>query len=271
MLETRLKNTGAEIPTPVAINKGGTGVSSAQAALNALTDVASANNNDVITKDPATGNTKFLPPTGGSWSVSGNVIYLTTTTNNVAVGRTSQIGTEKYVLDGTSDVIQQIVRGYSNQTVNISEIRLADNSVVFSATTNGIIVGGNSVSFGANSANVALQFTSAHAEKVVSVTDAPGAVLDLSLGNIFTWVAVSSRTAGTTVNGTNGQKFIIAFTATGGNYTLTLPTATTGDFSYGTDITTITSTGSGLTDVIGCVYGSVKANRCSVVSVVKGY
>lgn len=105
----------------------------------------------------------------------------------------------------------------------------------------------------------------------IAITDAAGAVIDASLGNLFSWVAAADRTAGTTTNAVAGQKLILCFNASGGARTLTLPTATTGDFAFGSDITSLTQTASGKTDVIGCIYNTVKANRWAVVAVIKGF
>lgn len=108
-------------------------------------------------------------------------------------------------------------------------------------------------------------------EKVITIADGAGAVIDASLGNVFTWTGAADRTAGTTTNPTAGQKMILIFIASGAIRTLTLPTATTGDFAFGSDITTLTATASGKADVIGCVYGTVVANRWAVVAYSKGY
>jgi len=105
-------------------------------------------------------------------------------------------------------------------------------------------------------------------EKSSTVSDGAGAVIDASLGNYFAWTAAADRTAGTTTNPTTGQKIIIAFTASGANRTLTLPTATTGDFIFGTDITGLTVTTSGKTDLIGCIYNGT---RWMVVAYTKGF
>ena len=105
-------------------------------------------------------------------------------------------------------------------------------------------------------------------ETSVAVSDGAGAVINASLGNYFTWTAAADRTAGTTTNPTTGQKIIIAFTASGANRTLTLPTATTGDFIFGTDITGLTVTTSGKTDLIGCIYNGT---RWQVVAYTKGF
>jgi hypothetical protein len=106
-------------------------------------------------------------------------------------------------------------------------------------------------------------------EKVVTVSDGAGAVIDASLGNYFTWTTTNAnRTAGTTTNPTTGQKMIIAYTASGTTSTLTLPTATTGDFIFGADITGLTVTASGKTDLIGCIYNGT---RWQVVAYTKGF
>ena len=52
------------ISTPVAINKGGTGQTTAQAALDALTNVSAASANEVLTKD-GSGNATFQSASGG--------------------------------------------------------------------------------------------------------------------------------------------------------------------------------------------------------------
>lgn len=111
----------------------------------------------------------------------------------------------------------------------------------------------------------------ANVEKVTTITDGAGFVIDASLGNIFKIVAAADRTAGTTTNPTSGQKMILAFNASGGARTLTLPTATTGDFAFGSDIAGLTQTASGKTDVIGCIYDTIVANRWAVVAYSKGY
>ena len=50
----------------VAIADGGTGQSTAQAAIDALTQVAAATNEHVLTKDTATGNAIFKAAVGGA-------------------------------------------------------------------------------------------------------------------------------------------------------------------------------------------------------------
>jgi len=266
-LETRLKDTSAGggvtpasgLSNPVTIPTGGTGETSAQNAINALTQVAAATNEQVLTKDTATGNATFKNASGGNFTASGNVVYLTVTTNFLAVGRSSQISTEKVVIDGSTDIIQTIIRAFSTQTVNIFEVRKSDNTVNFAVTnTGGIVVGGTGVSIGSNSANVALSMSNAFAEKVVTLTDSTTPALDASLGNIFYLSATSNATIGIPSNATSGQKIIIRHFASGAARSIALNTSATG-FRYGTDIpvTAITVTSSDTMAYIGAIYNSV--------------
>ena len=59
------------ISTPVAINKGGTGQTTAQAAIDALTAVSGASTNEVLTKD-GSGNASWETAAGGLWTQIGN-------------------------------------------------------------------------------------------------------------------------------------------------------------------------------------------------------
>ena len=60
--------TGGSITgiTDLAIADGGTGQSTAQLAINALTAVSAATNEHVLTKDTATGNAIFKAPTASA-------------------------------------------------------------------------------------------------------------------------------------------------------------------------------------------------------------
>ena len=58
-------SSDSTLSTPVAINKGGTGQITAQAAIDALTDVSAASTNEVLTKD-GSGNATFQSAGGGA-------------------------------------------------------------------------------------------------------------------------------------------------------------------------------------------------------------
>ena len=83
------------LPTPVPINKGGTGQTTAQAAIDALTDVTSASTNDVLQKD-GSGNAVFAAAAGGggAWSSLGTDV-LTSTNTTMSVTLSSQ---KKYLM-----------------------------------------------------------------------------------------------------------------------------------------------------------------------------
>lgn len=310
--------TSLTLSTPLAITSGGTGASTAQTAINNLTSVPSTDG-WVLTYDSASGNALFKATTGGYWTESGSLDYLTTTSNKLAIGRTSLISTEKVVIDGSTDIIQTIIRGNATQTASIFEVRKSDNSVLLGVTNaSGVIVGGTTsqikdtsdkvlvqfqpsgsavnyvtvwnaatgngpiITAGGGDANVALVLrglgisgihtANALREAVVSLSDVANPALDSSLGNIFTLTATGNRLIGIPSNPPPAgvtQKIIIEHTASGAARTLGL-SGTTGGFNFGTDITSLTATASGLTDHIGCVYNHAR-NEWDIVAVSKGY
>jgi hypothetical protein len=106
---------------------------------------------------------------------------------------------------------------------------------------------------------------------VVALTPGSTPALNASLGNTFA-LTVSDGTTNTIAVPTNpidGQKIMIAFTASGANRTLSLNTAS-GGFAFGTDITGLSATTSGKTDYIGAIYDST-SNKWRVITYVKGY
>jgi len=104
---------------------------------------------------------------------------------------------------------------------------------------------------------------------VVALTDGATPALDASLGNIFYLDAAGNRTIAVPTNPTDGQKIVIRHFANGGARTLALNTGA-GGFRFGTDITALSATGSGLMDYIGCIYNGVDG-FWDVVSVIKGF
>jgi hypothetical protein len=114
-----------------------------------------------------------------------------------------------------------------------------------------------------------ISFGNAVLEKVSALSDGATPALDASLGNVFTLTAAGNRTIAIPTNPTTGQKIIIAHTASGADRTLALNTGT-GGFRFGTTITALTATTSGLTDYIGAIYNST-ANKWDVVAYSKGF
>jgi hypothetical protein len=175
------------------------------------------------------------------------------TSPRITTGINDANGNELFLFTATASAVNEITIANGATTANATITASGEANTGITITGKGT----KGVSIG-----------NAFLEKVVTVSDGAGAVIDASLGNYFSWTAAADRTAGTTTNPTTGQKLIIAFTASGGARTLTLPTATTGDFLFGTDITALTQTVSGKTDLIGCIYNGT---RFMVVAYTKGF
>lgn len=175
------------------------------------------------------------------------------TTTGVAIGQyANPPGGQLGVYNQSASRIGLFVKGTTSQSANLLSLVNVSGTEMFGVSPTGITTPAAVIR-----------------PKVVTVTDGAGAVIDASLGNVFDWTAAADRTAGTTTNPVNGVMIIIRFTASGGARTLTLPTASTGDFRYNTDITALTATTSGKTDHIGCLYNSA-AGRWDVIAYTKG-
>lgn len=104
-----------------------------------------------------------------------------------------------------------------------------------------------------------------------ALTDGATVALNSSLGRFFTLSAAGNRTISVpTGSPVHGQEIVIAHTASGGARTLSLTTGSSGAFAFGTTITALSATTSGLTDYITCIYNSTSA-RWHVVQYVKGF
>lgn len=105
--------------------------------------------------------------------------------------------------------------------------------------------------------------------KVIALTDGATPALNAKLGDVFTLSAAGDRTIAIPTNPTSGQRIVIRHTASGANRTLALNTGA-GGFRFGTTITGLTVTTSGLTDYIECLYNAT-ASKWDVISYVKGF
>jgi len=103
----------------------------------------------------------------------------------------------------------------------------------------------------------------------VAIKDEATVQLNAASGYIFTLDATGDRTIAAPTNARDGQRMVVRHRASGGARTLSLASGT-GGFSFGTDITALTATGSGLVDYITCAY-DVTSQRWHVVGYVKGY
>lgn len=104
----------------------------------------------------------------------------------------------------------------------------------------------------------------------VTLTDGASVSLNASLGTHFRLTAAGNRTISAPSNPTDGQVIVIEHLASGGARTLALTTGSAGSFKFGTDITALTATSSGLVDLIQAVYNTT-ADRWWVIAYVKGF
>lgn len=95
--------------TPLSIAKGGSGQSTAQNAINALTQVSSATNEYVLTKDTATGN--------ATYKVIPNVVTAKITNNNVTYAKIQTVGASTILGNPTTS------------SANVSEITVGSNLI----------------------------------------------------------------------------------------------------------------------------------------------
>ncbi len=186
----------------------------------------------------------------------------------------AQITKPNTFASGTSAVSAQVNSNfdtiYNEFNGNIEAANIKDNSIT-GAKLQTITTAGK-VSTAALTGRVAQANLPliGQAQADITLTDEAGHIFDASTGNTFIMTATADRTLGTPTNPVANQRIIIKFKASGADRTLTLPVATTGDFRYGTDVTTLTATTSAKTDYIGCIYNG-DDSRWDVVAVVKGY
>lgn len=107
----------------------------------------------------------------------------------------------------------------------------------------------------------------------VALTDGTTVATDASLSTHFRLTMAGNRTLSAPTNPTSGQIVLWEVTASGGARTLALATGS-GAFVFGTDVTALSATGSGLTDYIQAIYDERAASgtgRWRVISYIKGF
>ena len=122
-LNQNTTGTASNVTGTVAIANGGTGQTTAQLAINALTQVSGATNEYVLTKDTATGNAIFKASAGGGgyWSQGTGVLYPTTLTDKVGIGTSIPRNTFD-VQQSTAGIVASIG---SNNTASVLQIGLS--------------------------------------------------------------------------------------------------------------------------------------------------
>lgn len=111
----------------------------------------------------------------------------------------------------------------------------------------------------------------------VTLTDGANVTINPSEGSVFYLLAAGNRTilAPTNVLGVandfrNRQMFALLHEASGADRTLTLTTGSAGAFRFGTDITALTATTSGLVDYMLFMYNAGDS-RWDIISYTRGY
>ena len=142
------------LPTPVPINKGGTGQTTAQAAIDALTAVSGASTNEVLTKD-GSGNAAWAAASAGvaldeanTWTAIQTfntfipcvITELTISSGAVTVNRKAHIiDTEA---DASSDTLNTIGATTEGNTITFGSVASA-RDVTIGDNTGDIITAGN--------------------------------------------------------------------------------------------------------------------------------
>lgn len=199
----------------------------------------------------------------------------------LAVSHTTQFrfltaGAEKWRF-GSTATNEDLYYTYFNGSSWIDAMRLVHNTgqVILPVTgsTGGLLIGGDANLYRSAADTLktddSLVVARALNTGVVTLSDGATPALNASLGNTFLLTAAGDRTIAVPTNPTSGQKITIVHKASGGARTLSLNTGA-GGFRFGTDITALTSTTSGLTDYIGAIYNAAD-NKWDVVSYVKGF
>lgn len=205
-----------------------------------------------LTVSTMTSGSLLFAGTSGLVSQDNSNLYWDDTNNTLGIG-TTRTG----AISGTNPSVR--IKG-TGTTSSTSSFEIQD-----SAATSLFLVKDN----GTTSLTGTLTITKAFNSGVSTLTDGATPALDASLGNTFLLTAAGNRTIAVPTNPTSGQKITIVHKASGGDRTLALNTGA-GGFRFGTDITALTATTSGLTDYIGAIYNAADS-KWDVVSYVKGF
>lgn len=144
-------STGVTGTLPLA--NGGTNSTTAQNAINTLSNVAAATNEHVLTKDTATGNAIFKAGGGGGgggWTDNGTTVQLTTATDKIIATSANPITFNTPATpDATADTIfvassatqtPVVIQGAPSQSARLQELQNSAGTVLGYRTAEGYLI-----------------------------------------------------------------------------------------------------------------------------------
>lgn len=230
-------------------------------------------------------DTRYLTPTGTSPAAVGGVVSLplfrlgryatgTVTIQFRVVNNWTRIVDSTWAVTWDGTIPKLTARKIGEDTSTGDQV--ASLSMVGGVLTAAVVIGaGSTVDCTAQFSGVCLESSQTFsgtvaAASAVTLTDAATIATDASLGDHFKVTLAGNRTLAAPSAPTDGQVGVWEVTASGGARTLTLTTGSAGAFTFGTTITALSATSSGLTDFITARY-SLAADRWRVIDYVKGY
>lgn len=133
--------TGAGLSNPVSISEGGTGQSSRQASIDALTDASGKTDGYVYTV--SSGQGAWALNTSSLFTDSTTTTYLTTTGDDFVVGGSAPVNSGKATIISTDDQATLVLKQKASQTANPLEIKTSADANVLTVSPAGVITAGS--------------------------------------------------------------------------------------------------------------------------------
>ena len=131
-----VSDTDLNITTPIGIGDGGTGQTTRQAAIDALTNVSATTTGYVLTKD-GSGNATFQLNSSSVLTDSTTNLYVTATGDDLVVGTTAAINSAKLSVLSTDDQVTGLLKMASGQTADALQIKNNADSTLASVDKDG--------------------------------------------------------------------------------------------------------------------------------------
>lgn len=135
-----ISSTDIGIVAPIGIGQGGSGQTTRQAAIDALTDVTSTTTGYILTKD-GSGNATFQAAGASVFTDLGTTAFLTVSGDDVSVGGGSTpINSGKLSIVSTDDQPGLVIKNKASQTANPLEIKNSAEANLVVVSQDGAIV-----------------------------------------------------------------------------------------------------------------------------------